>query len=596
MKNTRLPILHQLFCPAQWIILFLILFLFPACKHSKTSNNNLLGAASIMETRPDSALDILRQIQNPEELSEESYATYALLLTEAEDKNHVPYTSDSLISVAANYFGATDSQLNKTKAFYYMGWVNQYLQNTSHAMEYYYKAAESCVDPDQYKLKARIYTNIGSLYSLQGVYYEAIQKHKEAYRSLEMAGDSAEMPFVLRDIARVYRLQNNLDSALLYYNKAILSASNIFNHTDEVALLTEMSELCITSGQVDKAYVYINKAIQKQPLGGDLLPSYLILGKCYLQSEQIDSARHFLTLSSQSNNMYTRAASFHYLSKLEEKEKHLHKSILYSNQYYQCKDSIEMISDAETIRRIQSLYNYEHTANENSLLKAEKSKKELEIYQLLFLLAVMFFASMLLLLLQRNKRQQLLRKKEKQLAFKDSQYRKSEERVAENNKQIQILREQLSTNEHDLNAIAKELIETRAELLEMENARIIKLSKEEDLNKMSFTQSEIFLKLKDISNEEKGKNMTQEDWITLEQELNNIYNNFSMQLKSCYDQISEAELHVCYLLKAGFSVTSIAKIVGRTKSAVSMCRKRLLKKINGCDGSIFNLDDFISTI
>jgi DNA-binding NarL/FixJ family response regulator len=160
----------------------------------------------------------------------------------------------------------------------------------------------------------------------------------------------------------------------------------------------------------------------------------------------------------------------------------------------------------------------------------------------------------------------------------------------------QLLCEQLSSSKQHFNTISRELIQTRAELLEIENARIVKLSKEDDLRKMSFIQSEIYLKLVDLSKEEKGKKMTKEDWLTLEQELNNTYNNFSLRLKSCCDQISEAELHVCYLLKAGLSVTSIAKIVGRTKSAVSMCRKRLLNKINGCNGSTFDLDKFISNI
>lgn len=143
--------------------------------------------------------------------------------------------------------------------------------------------------------------------------------------------------------------------------------------------------------------------------------------------------------------------------------------------------------------------------------------------------------------------------------------------------------------------ISKELNHTRAKLKEKENARVINLSKE-DLREINFIQTEIYLKLKEISSDEKGKMMTQEDWITLELELNTIYNNFAVRLKSCCEQISETELRVCYLLKAGFSVTSIAKIIGRTKSAVSMSRKRLLEKINRCDCPAVDLDDFISTI
>lgn len=149
-------------------------------------------------------------------------------------------------------------------------------------------------------------------------------------------------------------------------------------------------------------------------------------------------------------------------------------------------------------------------------------------YHILILVIALLFACIFIVLsLQRYKRLRLLRLNEKQL-----------------------LCEQLSSSKQHFNTISRELIQTRAELLEIENARIVKLSKEDDLRKMSFIQSEIYLKLIDLSKEEKGKKMTKEDWLTLEQELNNTYNNFSLRLKSCCDQISEAELHVCYLLKA----------------------------------------------
>ena len=80
----------------------------------------------------------------------------------------------------------------------------------------------------------------------------------------------------------------------------------------------------------------------------------------------------------------------------------------------------------------------------------------------------------------------------------------------------------MSSIEQELDSKSKELIQARAELLEKENVRIINLSNEDDLRKMCFFQTEIYLKIKDISNDEEGKKMTREDWIALEKELNNI--------------------------------------------------------------------------
>ena len=80
----------------------------------------------------------------------------------------------------------------------------------------------------------------------------------------------------------------------------------------------------------------------------------------------------------------------------------------------------------------------------------------------------------------------------------------------------------MSSIEQELDSKSKELIQARAELLEKENVRIINLSNEDDLRKMSFFQTEIYLKIKDISNDEEGKKMTREDWIALEKELNKL--------------------------------------------------------------------------
>ena len=59
--------------------------------------------------------------------------------------------------------------------------------------------------------------------------------------------------------------------------------------------------------------------------------------------------------------------------------------------------------------------------------------------------------------------------------------------------------------------ISRRLYQARAILKEKENTRIINLSKEEDLREINFIQTEIYLKLKEISSDEKGKMMTQED-------------------------------------------------------------------------------------
>ena len=56
-----------------------------------------------MGSRPDSSLILLESIPSPEKLSEEDYATWCLLMTQARDKN-VEHMTNSVIGVAVRYF------------------------------------------------------------------------------------------------------------------------------------------------------------------------------------------------------------------------------------------------------------------------------------------------------------------------------------------------------------------------------------------------------------------------------------------------------------------------------------------------------------
>ena len=57
---------------------------------------------------PDSALNLLKRIPNPESLHGKAQADYSLLMTQAMDKNYIKPESDSLISIAVGCYGSLD--------------------------------------------------------------------------------------------------------------------------------------------------------------------------------------------------------------------------------------------------------------------------------------------------------------------------------------------------------------------------------------------------------------------------------------------------------------------------------------------------------
>lgn len=106
------------------INLLMILVLFISCVQEKEDNNVLRRVEACMELFPDSALSLLSQIECPECMRGQQRADYALLLTQALDKNYLDnLQSDSLIMIAVEYYKQEGDKLKAGKAYFYYGKV-----------------------------------------------------------------------------------------------------------------------------------------------------------------------------------------------------------------------------------------------------------------------------------------------------------------------------------------------------------------------------------------------------------------------------------------------------------------------------------------
>ena len=103
-------------------ILLVFAFLMVGCSQNPTKQH-LVEIEHIMETRPDSALIMLDNMSQEQLTDNESKAHYALLRSQALDKNYIDVTEDSLISVAVDYFSQEDLSAERMKAYYYLGCV-----------------------------------------------------------------------------------------------------------------------------------------------------------------------------------------------------------------------------------------------------------------------------------------------------------------------------------------------------------------------------------------------------------------------------------------------------------------------------------------
>ena len=171
------------------ILFILALFLtFPACKDPKVVTDVLNRAEVLMNEHPDSSLTLLRTLSFDDFQKESNRARYALLHSQALDKNYIDVTSDPLISVALEYYKDKDDVRSKFLSYYYMGRVHangeRYLQATSCLME-----SEQLVEEvgDDY-LSGLLYSEMGRIYRLYYDYPKSLTAYQKAAEYYERAG------------------------------------------------------------------------------------------------------------------------------------------------------------------------------------------------------------------------------------------------------------------------------------------------------------------------------------------------------------------------------------------------------------------------
>ena len=543
-------------------------------------------AEKIMSQHPDSVLTLLSTIQDVNDLSEKDRAMYYLLLTEAQNKTYIKPTSDSLITIAVEFFDKTEDWGRKAKAWYYRGRINQDLGDALHAQDYYLKALQDENQINDYILIGRIYSSIGMLYTYQNVYEKALPYQRKALDRFALMQDSVGISYVLRDIGRTFTALEKKDSAIAYYEQALLVCSS----RNKPLVYGELASLYIDKGEYLKSYKYIQKVLSSPSKKVLLDPTYLTLGKLFHKTNQIDSAYFYLRLCTNSPIIKTRAGAFYYLAQLEKK--HWKNYAINQIQYEELRDSINLIKQTESIRKMESLYDY-HQA-ESKFLKAKILLDKMEIrylYVCLFggvCLICVVIGVICVYFSMKRKRMKLCEQREKLFVLK----KKREEdqiRLEHNEKMIQCLEKQLEESSMAYTEKEKELMALQKLKLEAENQTLKCVKTEKQLLIEKFCMSDIYYRFH-LKEEWRPK---EEDWKQLFKGIDDAYDNFTHRLMSVAPKLTMTELRVSCLIKANVPPVTIAMLIVTTPTNVSMIRKRLYDKIHSEKGSSEKFDKFI---
>ena len=205
------------------LLIIFSLLLLAACTNSalRTQHSQLAKADSLCSVQPDSALALLSQLES-EMLKADKATTmyYQLLRIKAADKAYITHTSDSLIQEVLQYYIRKNDRHHLPEAYYYAGRVCRDLGDAPQALDYFQKAIDILPTEDEYELKSRIYSQMGTLFYYQQMYDEALKCTRKCYDLDVLRNDSIGIIYDLRDIADIYRKIHKEDSALICYQSA----------------------------------------------------------------------------------------------------------------------------------------------------------------------------------------------------------------------------------------------------------------------------------------------------------------------------------------------------------------------------------------
>ena len=369
---------------------------------SQKVNETLYQAENCMEEFPDSALSLLQHISHPEDLKGKAQADYALLYSQACDKNRISITNDSLIRIAVRYYKDKDEALNAAKSYFYLGCVYRNANQDAMAIEAYLKALDKMPKGKPHKLWMQIYFNLGERYRYQNLYGGSMEMFQKCLGASKELKDSSLLFFPYREIARTYLFEDKNDSALIYYQKALVVSRLIHDDFWEAAILSDMSQTYLYKKDTLKAERLIVASIEKNKSVGSL---YLKSKFLYYRNE-LDSAKRLLLAACQSRDLYDKASCYNLLYEIEKKLQNHFYAYAYNDSFNLYRDSIEILKRHQEIQNL-------HIKHAIELQKGEEQRKEENIYWIICFIFMMLLSGSLCLYLYLKKKykEYLLRKR-----------------------------------------------------------------------------------------------------------------------------------------------------------------------------------------
>ena len=577
-----------------------------SCTHNKNYPTafqpELAKAEAMMYRYPDSALHILQGIQPDIPSENEQYATWALLMTQAQYKNQIEQ-SDSLINIAYSYFTKHDNAQRKALALYYKGILRHESHHAEDALSFYLEATTEIEKTNDYQLGFLINSEVGLMYLYRKLNDYAMEYFEKAHHNAELSDNQTYIAFSFIYIARAFSQKKQYNKAIEYYEKAI-KIGQVNNYPTILAsAMNETSFLFLKTGENKKALQYAKDCIKIKKTDQRIFS----LGDTYRYLKMYDSAYFYLNQACLSPNIHTARSAYQALYYISQEEKDYKKAVEYSNKLWFYQDSIGKTDRNKALIEMQEKYDQQKIINENNLSQIKKDRIIRNV--LIALIILSFIIAITNYLYQRKivSQKQEISEKEEKIRYFTMKIHENETLINRNKMRIEELTIQMEGSLEikeqwkEQNKIRQE-IQQQNEMLKLENnklqnhisnyAQSLK-EKSKELEAMEhlseenqylhkreaflcnqlIKQTELFNKLKTT------KYIDNKLWQEIKEKIDLLFDNYTKRLCHQIPSLTDGDIQICCLIKLRFSNGDIANMLAISPTSVSKRKLRLKERI-----------------
>lgn len=537
-----------------YLIMLILSISFISCSCTHNNVNPLSQADSLMQSRPDSALNILRSVMQPESMNEENRAMYALLLTQAMDKNHLPHTNDSLIRIAVKFYQQEADKDKKAQSFFYLGRVYQETNDTLGAIEAYLDALEA--NPESQKLRTMIYDNLATCYKNQRLYEKAKKAYQKAFQISTDSKAEQQALYAIRGMGSIYAIEDSMSMALNHYLKALSILNSVNDSTWKSAILCDIARTYEAMEMHKEAESYINQSIRYTPANDNLSATYFWKGEILHSLHQYDSATHYLKAAYPNSDLYTQVSIYQALYNLNVERGNYKQAVLYNDTALLLNDSVQILmyySETESLVREHSI----------ELYKQELKSKHQRKISIVVICALSGFILILISAIYLNSRN-----KETNIKLQLQLMKNQAEKVFLK-KRVKQLTQILADTDTEKQEIQSSLIH----LWEQTSLVCAQLFRTTDSNQRITTL--------EITKAKRNKEQTHEEIEFIRNDINESFSEAFQQLNEMHPGLTSDDLFYCALnfLKAPIEVIKICMRIESTQ-ALTQRKHRIKKQIN----------------